>query len=87
MDHAHPTGEYFRGMNAQHSGSVKTLGRRGVRRPGGLPAAEKFLEMVIALRGDKPFIPRGVCRFSTFEESQLWSIRMMARPRNPDRRN
>ena len=86
MDHASPTGGYCRGMDAQHPGPVKTLGRRGVRRPG-LPAAEKFLEMVIALRGDKPFIPRGVHRFSTFEESHGWSIRMMARQRNPDRRS
>ena len=84
MDHASRTGGYCRGMNTQHPGPVKTLGRRGVRRPG-LPAAEKFLEMVIALRGDKPFIPRGVHRFSTFEESHRWSIRMMARQRNPDR--
>ena len=84
MDHASQTGGYCRRMNAQHPGPVKTLGRRGVRRSG-LPAAEKFLEMVIALRGDKPFIPRGVHRFSTFEESHRWSIRMMARQRNPDR--
>ena len=83
MDHASPTGGYCRGMNAQHPGPVKILGRRGEPRPG-LPAAEKFLEMVIALRGDKPFIPRGVHRFSTFEESHRWSIRMMARRRNPD---
>ena len=84
VDHASPTGGYCRGMNAQHPRPVKTLGRRAVRRSG-LPAAEKFLEMVIALRGDKPFIPRGVHRFSTFEESHRWSIRMMARRRNLDR--
>ena len=84
MDHGSATGGYCRRMNTQYPGPVKTLGRRGVRRPG-LPAAEKFLEMVIALRGDKPFIPRGVHRFSTFEESHRWSIRMMARQRNPDR--
>ena len=73
-------------MNMQHPEAVKILGRRAARRPG-LPAAAKFLDMVIALRGDKPFIPRGVHRFSTFEESQEWSIRMMARRRNPDPRS
>ena len=67
-----------------HPESVKNLGRRTVCESG-LPAAAKFLDMVIALRGDKPFIPRGVHRFSTFDESQAWSIRMMARRRNHDR--
>lgn len=66
--------------------TIKVLGRRTAHEVG-LPAAAKFLDMVIALRGDKPFIPRGVHRFSTFEESQAWSIRMMARRRNPDRRS
>ena len=66
--------------------TVKILGRRTAHETG-LPAAAKFLDMIIELRGDKPFIPRGVHRFSTFEESQAWSIRMMARRRNPDRRS
>lgn len=70
----------------QHPETVRILGRRAAR-GAGFPAAAKFLEMVIALRGDKPFIPRGVHRFSTFEESQRWSIRMMARRRNPDLRS
>ena len=66
--------------------AIKVLGRRTAHETG-LPAAAKFLDMVIELRGDKPFIPRGVHRFSTFEESQAWSIRMMARRRIPDRRS
>ena len=65
--------------------AIKVIGRRTAHRAG-LSAAARFLDMVIALRGDKPFIPRGVHRFSTFEESQAWSIRMMARRRNLDRR-
>ncbi len=66
--------------------AIKVLGRRTAHETG-LLASAKFLEMVIALRGDKPFIPRGVHRFSTFEESQAWSIRMMARRRIPGRRS
>ena len=66
--------------------AIKILGRRTAHETG-LPAAAKFLDMVIALRGDKPFIPRGVHRFSSFEESQAWSIRMMARRRNRGRRS
>ena len=73
-------------MNVQHPQAIKHIGRRTAR-GSGLHAAAKFLDMVIALRGDKPFIPRGVHRFSTFEESQRWSIRMMARRRKPDPRS
>lgn len=65
--------------------TLKIVGRRSPSR-GGLEAAASFLEMVIRLRGDKPFIPKGVHRFLTFEESQAWSIRMMARRPSPDRR-
>ena len=64
--------------------SIKVVGRR-VPRKGGIQSAATFLDMVIALRGDKPFIPKGVHRFSAFEESQAWSIRMMGHRRNPDR--
>lgn len=63
--------------------SVKILGRQGPS-SGGLLAARDFLELVIRLRAGKPFIPRGVHRFRTFEESHEWSIKMMARPRKPD---
>jgi hypothetical protein len=59
---------------------VKVVGRRRLSRGGGLLAAAPFLELVIRLRGEKPFIPRGVHRFRTFEESEEWSTRMMARP-------
>ena len=70
-------------MSTPSTEAVKVVGRR-TSPQSGFPEAAKFLEMVIALRGDKPFIPRGVHRFSTFEESQAWSIRMMARRRNLD---
>ena len=58
---------------------MKVVGRKQAAK-GGLEAASGFLEMVIALRGDKPFIPKGVHRFKSFEESNAWSIEMMTRP-------
>jgi hypothetical protein len=60
----------------------------GIRKPGKATPEQvnAFLKMVIALRGDKPFIPKGVHRFLTFEESNAWSIKMMARKRNHGRR-
>ena len=60
---------------------MKVVGSR--RASGGLLKAAAFLEMIVALRGKQPFIPKGVHRFSSFEESQRWSIKMMARRRNP----
>lgn len=61
---------------------MKVAGRRVVSR-GGLAAANAFLDLVIRLRGDKPFLPKGVHRFGSFEESHAWSIEMMARRRKP----
>ena len=62
--------------------NVKVIGRR---RPGkgGIVAATGLLKMAVILRGDKPFIPKGVFRFSSFEESESWSLKMMTRNRNP----
>ncbi len=65
--------------------AIKILGRRKPSR-GGLQAAAPFLEMVIRLRAGKPFIPKGVHRFKSFEESEAWSMKMIARPPNPDQR-
>jgi len=61
---------------------VKVVGwRKGVGK--GFSEVNAFLNLVITLRGKKPFIPRGVHRFFSFQESQEWSIRMMARSSNP----
>ena len=58
---------------------TKVVGRRQSR--GGLVAAAGLLELTVRLRGDKPFIPKGVHRFATFEESDRWSLMMLTRPR------
>jgi hypothetical protein len=31
--------------------------------------------------GDKPFLPKGVHRFRSFEESEEWTLRMLTRRR------
>ena len=64
---------------------TKVVGRRRLR--GGLTAAAGLLELAVQLRGDKPFIPKGVHRFASFEESDAWSLTMLTRPRNPGRRS
>ncbi len=56
-----------------------TLGKRTLSK--GLEAADKLLKLAIELRGDKPFIPKGLYKFKTFEEAQAWSLKMMTRKR------
>jgi hypothetical protein len=58
---------------------MKVVGRRRWR--GGLAATAGLLEIALRLRGDKPFIPKGVYRFASFEESDAWSLTMLTRPR------
>ena len=58
--------------------TMKVVGRQG-RARGGLIAVAGFLELVVALRGKKPFIPKGVHRFKSFEEAHAWNLRMMTR--------
>jgi hypothetical protein len=64
---------------------MKVVGRR--RWAQGLVAAAPLLRLVLDLRGAKPFLPRGVHRFRTFEESEAWTLRMLARPPKPGRRS
>jgi hypothetical protein len=58
---------------------MKVVGRRRWR--GGLAAAAPLLDLAVMLRGQKPFVPKGVHRFRSFEESEAWFLRMLTRPR------
>ena len=71
-------------MNVSRDYSMKVVGRRKPGR-GGIAAAAGFFDLVIALRGNKPYIPKGVHRFKTFEESQAWTLKMLTRRPNQDR--
>jgi hypothetical protein len=65
----------------QHTSELKIIGRR-------LPPAidiehaDGFLNLVLVLHEGNPFIPKGVHRFRTFEESNQWSLNMMSRSLN-----
>jgi len=65
-------------MQSGNDATMKVVGRQG-RPKGSLIAAAGFLELVVALRGRKPFIPKGVHRFKSFEEANAWNLRMMTR--------
>jgi hypothetical protein len=58
----------------------RKVGRRKPS-PGGLETAQGFLELVLKLRGNAPFIPKGLHKFKTFEEAQTWSLKMISRPK------
>jgi hypothetical protein len=64
---------------------TKIVGRR--RWGQGLAATAPLLRLSLQLRGDKPFLPRGVYRFGSFEESEEWTLKMLTRPRKPGRRS
>jgi hypothetical protein len=61
---------------------MKVVGRR--RWAPGLVAAAPLLRLVVELRGRRPFLPKGVHRFRSFEESEEWTLRMLTRPSKPD---
>jgi len=62
---------------------MKVVGRRKPS-SGGLKNANNLLELVIALRGNKPFFPKGVYKFKSFKEKEEWEKKMRSRW-NPDR--
>jgi hypothetical protein len=64
---------------------MKVVGRR--RWAEGLAASAPLLRLVLQLRGNKPFLPKGVHRFRSFEESEEWTLRMLARPPKPGPRS
>ena len=62
----------------------KVAGKRSFTCGSGVEANDDFFRLVSSLRGNKPFVPRGVYRFKTFKESDDWMIKMMARTSNHD---
>jgi len=56
---------------------VKQVGKRKAAK--GLEAASRLLQLVLDLRGAKPFHPKGVYRFKTFEEAQKSFLEFITR--------
>ena len=57
---------------------MKVVGRKGKPKVN-LETANEFLHLMRTLRGNRPFIPKGVWRFKTFEEADAWTLRMITR--------
>jgi len=66
-----------------HLYRTKHLGRQAAA--SGLQQANVLLHLVLRLRSGRPFIPKGVHRFCSYEEAQQWSIRMQAGKASPGR--
>ena len=64
---------------------MKVVGRRRWGR--GLVATAPLLRLTLELRGDNPFLPKGVHRFRSFEESEECTLKMLTRPRMPGHRS
>ena len=64
---------------------MKVVGRRRAPARPDLRYAAPLLELAVRLRGSRPFIPKGVHVFRSFEEADQWSLQMMTRP-SRDRR-
>ena len=71
-------------MEMKHISDMKIVGKRMPAR--GWKAGDVLQKLVISLRGDMPFIPRGVYRFDSFEKAQLWNLKMLTRSGNRGRR-
>lgn len=57
---------------------MKVVGRKGQPKVN-VETANDFLKMVAVVRGNCPFMPKGVWRFKTFEEADAWKLQMMTR--------
>jgi hypothetical protein len=56
----------------------------GKRKPsnynsGGLKAGDNLLRLLRDLRGSRPYVPHGVYRFKSHEESDAWMMKMLTR--------
>lgn len=67
-------------MHMEAEPAMRIVGRRQPY-SGGLEGLQGFFEMLGQLRGDQPFIPRGVYRFKSHEELHEWTLRMLTRPK------
>jgi hypothetical protein len=68
----------------QAKGDMKVLGRRREPRPTreNMDAIQRLL---IELRGQQLFLPKGVYRFKTHQEAQAWQMKMLTRPNRESR--
>ena len=57
---------------------MKTVGHRKIAGPNVWSAVQQLTETAERLRGTRALVPRGVQRFTTFEEAHEWMLEMIA---------
>jgi hypothetical protein len=60
---------------------MRVVGRRGKTKVD-VVTFDPMQRMVNVLRQGRPFMPKGVFRFKSFEEADKWTMEMLTRPRN-----
>lgn len=58
---------------------MKVVGRKG-RAKVDVVAIDSLQRLANELRRGRPFMPKGVWRFKSFEEADAWKLQMMTRP-------
>ena len=66
-------------MNADPK--IRVVGKRQPSNynSGGLKAGDNLLRLLRDLRGSRPYVPHGVYRFKSHEESDAWMMKMLTR--------
>jgi len=59
--------------------SMKVVGRQRLAKAD-VVAIDGMQKLAHELRRGRPFIPKGVWRFKSFEEADAWTLKMLTRP-------
>jgi hypothetical protein len=65
--------------------TMKVVGRKG-RPKVDIITIDPLQKLANELRKGRPFMPKGVWRFKSYEEADAWKLRMLTRHENPDSR-
>lgn len=68
----------YSGSEMEKKGYMRIVGRCGEPRatPENIEAMQRLL---LAMRGQRPYLPRGVYRFKTHQEADAWRMEMLTR--------
>ena len=68
----------------QSKADTRIVGRRRAAQPTreNMQAIQRLL---LELRGQQPFLPKGVYRFKSHEEADAWQMKMLTRPSRASR--
>jgi hypothetical protein len=68
-------------MRDEQRKPMKVVGRRGEAKVN-VVTIDSMQRMAGVLRQNRPFLPKGVWRFKSFEEADKWMMDMLTRPGN-----